>query len=142
MKINLKNDTKINAALRAINGRSASFCYTSAGELRALTAQRPITADELRAVVRNETLSLPGRNESLGQLAGSAARILSLNLPDDYYNQLVGQLNSMSLDQVHAGARKLVHPDALTWVLIGDMAAHRAALDALGWGPVTELTLD
>jgi hypothetical protein len=39
MKINLKNDTKINAALRAINGRSASFCYTAAGELRALAAR-------------------------------------------------------------------------------------------------------
>ncbi len=111
-------------------------------ELRALTSHKPIKADELRAVVRNETLSLPGRNESLGQLAGSAARILSLNLPDDYYNQLVGQLNSMSLDEVNAGARKLVHPDALTWVLIGDMAAHREALQSLGWGPVTELSLD
>ncbi len=111
-------------------------------ELRELTGKRPIRAEELRAVVRNETLSLPGRNESLGQLAGSATRILSLDLPDDYYNQLVDQLNAMSLDEVRAGARKLVHPDALTWVLIGDMAAHREALESLGWGPVTELSLD
>ena len=36
MKINVKNDTKINAALRAVNGRSASFCYTSASQIRAL----------------------------------------------------------------------------------------------------------
>ena len=36
MKINIKNDAKINAALRAVNGRSASFCYTSAYEIRAL----------------------------------------------------------------------------------------------------------
>lgn len=111
-------------------------------ELRDLIGKRPIRADELRAVVRNETLSLPGRNESLGQLAGSAARILSLDLPDDYYNQLVDQLNAMSLEDVQAGARKLVHPQALTWVLIGDMASHRDALNALEWGPVTELSLD
>jgi hypothetical protein len=36
MKINVKNDTKISAALRAVNGRSASFCYTSAYQIRAL----------------------------------------------------------------------------------------------------------
>jgi hypothetical protein len=36
MKINLKNDTKINATLRAVNGRSASFCYTDAYQIRAL----------------------------------------------------------------------------------------------------------
>jgi len=39
MKINIKNDTKINAALRAINGRSASFCYTNAHQIRALAAR-------------------------------------------------------------------------------------------------------
>jgi hypothetical protein len=39
MKINLKNDTKINAALRAINGRSSSFCYTDAYQIRALATR-------------------------------------------------------------------------------------------------------
>jgi hypothetical protein len=36
MKVNLANDTKINTALRAVNGRSASFCYTDAYQIRAL----------------------------------------------------------------------------------------------------------
>jgi len=36
MKINIKDDIKINAALRAVNGRSASFCYTDAYQIRAL----------------------------------------------------------------------------------------------------------
>jgi hypothetical protein len=36
MKISIKNDAKINAALLAVNGRSASFCYTGAHEIRAL----------------------------------------------------------------------------------------------------------
>jgi hypothetical protein len=36
MKINIKDDAKINSALVAINGRSASFCYTAAHEIRTL----------------------------------------------------------------------------------------------------------
>jgi hypothetical protein len=39
MKINIKDDIKINAALRAVNGRSASFCYTDAYQIRALAVR-------------------------------------------------------------------------------------------------------
>ena len=39
MKISIKNDAKINAALLAVNGRSASFCYTGAHEIRALAVR-------------------------------------------------------------------------------------------------------
>ena len=39
MKINIKDDIKINAALRAVNGRSASFCYTDAYQIRTLAAR-------------------------------------------------------------------------------------------------------
>ena len=46
MKINVKNDTKINAALRAVNGRSASFCYTSASQIRALADRADATLND------------------------------------------------------------------------------------------------
>lgn len=46
MKINIQNDKKINAALRAVNGRSAAFCYTDASELRALAQQADNTLNK------------------------------------------------------------------------------------------------
>ncbi len=108
-------------------------------ELAELKTSHPIRADELAAVVKQETLSLPGRNETLGQLAGSISHLLNLGLADDYYSQLVRQMNAMSLNQAQAGARALVQPQALTWIVIGDLAPHRQAIGELGWGAVSEL---
>lgn len=106
-------------------------------ELLDLRGPQPLSQAELDAVVRNKALSLPGKNESLGQLASSASRILTLDLPDDYYNQLVDKLQAMDLQQANAGARELFHPQAMTWILIGDVDKHK--LDQLGWGTVTRL---
>ena len=53
MKINLKNSVKINAALDSANGRSASFCYTSASELRALVARAESVLSERGVFKRN-----------------------------------------------------------------------------------------
>lgn len=108
-------------------------------ELRQIKHKRPLTQAELDAVVRNETLSLPGKNETLGQLASSVSRLLKLDLPDDYYQQFVRQMNAMTLEQAQTGAQNLIQPDAMTWVLIGDVAPHLKALQELGWGPVQTL---
>tara|TARA_R110000737_G_scaffold158775_1_gene186902 strand:- start:217 stop:645 length:429 start_codon:yes stop_codon:yes gene_type:complete len=53
MKINLKNSVKINAALDSVNGRSASFCYTSASELRALVARAESVLSQRGVFKRN-----------------------------------------------------------------------------------------
>lgn len=108
-------------------------------ELKAIRGGRPIQSDELDTVVRQRTLSLPGRHETLGQLAGSLGHLLTHGLPDDYYETFVTELNAMTVEAANQGARSLIQPEALTWVVIGDLAPHREALRKLGWGPVAEL---
>ena len=68
MKINIKDDAKINAALLAVNGRSASFCYTGAHEIRALAVRAEEMLTE-RGVYRKHT---PGSELTVMQ-AGPAA---------------------------------------------------------------------
>ena len=46
MKINIQNSAKIDAALRAVNGRSASFCYTDSYQIRALAVRAEETLAE------------------------------------------------------------------------------------------------
>ncbi len=108
-------------------------------ELEQMRGGKPVRTEELQAVVKQQTLSLPGRNETLGELAGSVTRILTEDLPDDYYARFVAQMNAMQAEQAQEGARRLLQPQALTWIVIGDLTTHRAAIEALGWGPVTEL---
>ena len=109
-------------------------------ELEALIGPRPVTAQELDTVTQQRVRALPGRNETAAQLAGSISHILRLGLPDDYYQQLVRELNTLSLDEVRAGADKLIDPQALTWVVVGDIDRMRQELSQLGWAEI--ITLD
>ena len=70
MKINLKNSIKINAALDSVNGRSASFCYTSASELRALVARAESVLSQRGVFKRN----FPGAVLSARQAGPYASR--------------------------------------------------------------------
>ena len=68
MKINIKNDAKINDALRAVNGRSASFCYTGAYEIRALA----VRAEQMLAERGVYKKNAPG-SELTARMAGPSA---------------------------------------------------------------------
>jgi zinc protease len=50
----------------------------------------------------------------------SYADILAYGLPDNYLNEFVGKVEALTLPQPQAGATKPVHPDALTWLVVGD----------------------
>jgi len=43
---------------------------------------------------------------------------------------------------VNASSGKLVHPDALTWVVVGDLAKIEKPIRALNFGEVTVLDAD
>ena len=50
---------------------------------------KPITAEELKAAVDNNTLGLPGGFETAGQLAGAYTNIVQYGLPDDYFQHRI-----------------------------------------------------
>tara|TARA_R110000787_G_scaffold3825_5_gene14689 strand:+ start:448 stop:846 length:399 start_codon:yes stop_codon:yes gene_type:complete len=58
MKINLKNGSQIDAALHAINGRSESFCYTTADEIRALAIRADKTLADRGACKKHASGSI------------------------------------------------------------------------------------
>ena len=70
MKINMKDDAKINDALVAINGRSASFCYTSASQIRALA----IRAEKMLAERGVYKKNAPGSELTVMQAGPTANR--------------------------------------------------------------------
>ena len=39
-----------------------------------------------------------------------------------YWNDFVGDLTSLTTADVNKSAGRLIHPDALTWVVVGDLA--------------------
>jgi zinc protease len=63
-------------------------------------------------------------------------------LPDTYLNEFVGKVGALTATDLQAAAGRLVHPDALTWVVVGDVAVIEGPIRKLGLGEVKVLDAD
>jgi zinc protease len=111
-------------------------------ELRDVLVSRRPTAAELKFAQDTIVIALPGSNETSTEIAGSYEEILTYGLKDSYWNDLVGDVGSLTLADLNAAAGRLIHPDGLTWVVVGDLAKVEKSVRALGFGDVTVLDAD
>jgi zinc protease len=111
-------------------------------ELEAIRGRAPITADELAFARDSLVRSLPGENETAGDVAQSYTSVLVHELPDSYWNDYVDDIGALQLSQVNAAVQRLVQPQGLTWVIVGDLARIEQPVRALGWGEVSVLDAD
>lgn len=119
--------------------KTAEAMQEAAKELREILAARPPTEEEIRFQCDSFVLSLPGNGETAAEVANLYAEILTFGLPDTFWNDLTGDLDALKSPQVEAAAKKLIHPEALTWVIVGDMAKIEKSVRALNLGEVTVL---
>ncbi len=124
---------------RVQSDRTADSMREILREINALRKSKPPTDAELDTARKNQTLSLPGRNETVGQVADSYAHILEHGLPDSYFNDYVGEVLALTPAAVSAGARKLLNPEQLVWVVVGDVQRIEAGIRALNLGDVVIL---
>jgi zinc protease len=107
-----------------------------------LTGARQPTEKEIRFAKDTLVRSLPGANETSSQVAASYADILTYGLPDTYLNDFVGEVEALTPPQLQAAGAELVHPEALTWIVVGDLAAIETNVRALGLGEIKVLDTD
>lgn len=108
-------------------------------ELRNVLGPEPLTPAEIKFAKDSIVLSLPGENETAGEVASSYNNILVYGLPDSYYNDLVGNVNSLTPAALSSAAGKLIHPDSLTWIVVGDLSKIEEPVRKLNFGEVTVL---
>jgi zinc protease len=111
-------------------------------ELQDIIGSRKPDEAELKFARDSIAISLPGNNETSTEIANSYAEILTYGLKDSYWNDYVGDLNALTPSKVNESAGKLVHPDALTWVVVGDLSKIEKPVRALNFGEVTILDTD
>jgi len=111
-------------------------------ELReVLTTRKPSDA-ELKFARDTIVIALPGSNETSTEIAGSYEEILTYGLKDSYWNDLVGDVNALTVTDLNAAAGRLIKPEGLTWIVVGDLAKIEKGVRALGFGGVTVLDAD
>jgi zinc protease len=111
-------------------------------ELQDITGARQPTDREIVEAKNALTLTLPGNNETVGEVAGSYANILTFGLPENYWNDFVGAVTALTPAQFGAAATKLIDLNGMTWIVVGDLEKIEAPVRALNLGEVMVLDTD
>jgi zinc protease len=169
--INYKLGGDFSGILNMILREKKSFTYgarsgftgaTYAGQFLASTAVQSNSTFETTQIIRDEikkytegiakedldqvksTLlkSNSGRFETLPQLNDMLAPIVIYNLPFDYIKQREAVVQKMTPEEHAKLSRKLIHPDQLIYLIVGDKATQFDKLKELGLGDPVLLNKD
>jgi zinc protease len=103
---------------------------------------RPATQDELNKSVRNNVNSLPGQFETAGAVMGALLSNDRFGRPDDYVSTLKSRYEAVNLEGIQGAAEQVMHPDKLTWLIVGDRTQIEQQVRELGLGEVRVLDAD
>ena len=111
-------------------------------EARAVVGDKPLTAQEISKIKVGDVRSMPGGYQTTSAVMGALQGIALYNRPDDYVQTLKSRIEAQSDASVEAAAKQLIHPDQLTWVIVGDLKKIEAPIRALKLGEVQVLDAD
>jgi zinc protease len=111
-------------------------------EMTEFVGKRPTTPEEFERVQADRVLKLPGAWETNGAVQGSMGQVITYGLADDYFQTWASRVRSLKREDYDAAARKVLKPQSLVWVVVGDRAKIEAGVRALNLGPVTVLDAD
>ncbi len=122
--------------------RTADAVRELKGEFERFLAREPARADELLTVIRNSTFSLPGQYETNNAVLGALLANDRFGRADDYVASLKDRYQAVTLKDIHRAAEEVLHPEQLTWVIVGDSAKIRTSLEQLQLAPVEIMNAD
>ena len=102
---------------------------------------RGTTAEELVRQQKGITLSLPGAYETAGTVMATIGSNVLYGRPDDYVFKRKAAIEAITPAEVDAAAKTL-DPNAITWVVVGDLKKTEAPIRALNLGEVVILDAD
>ncbi|HEY5852071.1 MAG TPA: pitrilysin family protein [Lysobacter sp.] len=102
------------------------------------SGQKPPTAAEVAKIQATEIRGLPGSFETASAVLGAIGAIVRYDRPDDYVFKRKAEIEALTPEQVKAAAAT-IDPDALTWVIVGDLKQIEQPLRALKLGEVQVL---
>ncbi len=111
-------------------------------EVADFVGKQPATQDEVEHILQRDVRALSGQYETNAAVSGAIADIVRFGRPDDWVRTLKARLEAQTTAGVRAAAATAFRPDALTWVVVGDLAKIEQPIRALGLGPVQVLDAD
>jgi predicted Zn-dependent peptidase len=111
-------------------------------EAKGVIGDQPLTAQEIDKIKVGDVRSMPGGYQTTSAVMGALQGIALYKRPDDYVQTLKSRIEAQTDASVEAAAKEIIHPDQLTWVIVGDLAKIEAPIRALNLGQVQVLDAD
>ncbi|WEN15852.1 pitrilysin family protein [Rhodanobacter sp. AS-Z3] len=111
-------------------------------EAKGVIGDKPLTAAEISKVKVGDVRSMPGQYQTTSAVMGAMQGIVQYNRPDDYVQTMKARIEGQSDASVEAAAKQVIHPDQLTWVIVGDLAKIESPIRALKLGKVQVMDAD
>ena len=116
--------------------RTADAIVELQRELTEYLEQRPATEEEFNRQRSSRSRGLGGQYQTGRSVLRSLVSSEYFGRPWNHPEIYGAALTNVTLDQVHAAARELIHPDRLTWVIAGDLDTIEEQVRALNIGKV------
>jgi len=105
------------------------------------SGKAPPKPEEVSKIQATEIRGLPGSYETAGAVLGTLAGIVRYGRPDDYVFQRKAEIEGLTVEQVKAAAT-VIDPNALTWVVVGDLKQIEKPVRDLNLGDVSIVDAD
>ena len=102
----------------------------------------PPTDEELAKIKDKKTLTLPGRWETNGAVMADIVELVRFGLDEDHWDSFVDEVRSLSLDDVSSQADRILQPDRMVWVVVGDRERIETGIRELGLGDIRLMDAD
>ena len=116
--------------------RTADAIVEMQRELAEFLEQRPATEEEFNRLCSSRSRGLGGEYQTGESVLGSLVSSEDIGRPWNHREIYGAALANVTLDQVRAAARELIHPDRLTWVIAGDLDTIEEPVRTLNIGRV------
>jgi predicted Zn-dependent peptidase len=111
-------------------------------EARGVIGKHPLTHEEIAKIKDGDVRGLPGEYQTTSAVMGALQDIALYDRPDDWVQTEKARIEALKDPQVQAAAGEVIHPDRLTWVIVGDLKQIEAPVRALNLGQVQVLDAD
>ena len=112
---------------------TASSIADVLAEFRAVREPGVLERQEISRAIRSLTRGYVRGFEIASHFVHAAAELAAFGLPDDTFDRFVPEISSQTVESARAAAEAFLQPDRAVAVVVGDAAACRPGLEALGW---------
>ncbi len=111
-------------------------------ELKQFVGDKPATEAEFRKVQGNAVMQLPGIWETNASVMLTLSRSITYSRGTDYLNNYPTMLRNLTLTDLQKAAIKVVKPNNLTWVIVGDRSKIEQGIRELNLGTIKFLDVN